>query len=126
MGRRTDLHNLLCDLLETFGIWIWDEIHFEEDTIHDAIEEEARRHVYFDPPENLRLKYPCIVYKLSRINSTYANNKPYTHDREYELTVISRKADSPIPGKVSDLPKCRHMRHFVNDNLHHDVFRIRW
>lgn len=80
--------------------------------------------VYFQPPENLELAYPCIIYEPEQIVALYANNLPYTNHTRYSVTVIDRDPESSITRQVVGLPMCRHDRHFVNDNLHHDVFTI--
>ena len=80
--------------------------------------------VYFQPPENLKLRYPCILYELENMKATHANNSPYAVHYHYSLTVIDRDPESAIARKIAQLPMCRHERHFVNDNLHHDVFTI--
>lgn len=80
--------------------------------------------VYFQPPENLKLVYPCIVYGLEQIEVFHANNVPYTCCDRYSVTVIDRDPESSITRQIAALPMCRHEQHFVNDNLHHDVFSI--
>ena len=35
------------------------------------------RNVYFQPPETMRLEYPCIVYFKNALPVNYANNKIY-------------------------------------------------
>ena len=124
MGLRSDFHEKLAACMYSLGRWLWDPFNFETDDIETAIQEEARRHVYFQPPEGFKLKYPCIVYELDRIETNFANNLPYLHNKRYSVTVITKDPDSEIPGLVADLPMCSHDRHFVNDNLHHDVFTI--
>lgn len=81
-------------------------------------------HVYYQPPENLQLAYPCIVYELEQINTLYANNKPFVLLDRFSATVIDRDPESTITRQIAEFPKCRHTQHFVNDNLHHDVFMI--
>lgn len=80
--------------------------------------------VYFQPPENLKLKYPCVIYELEKIEAIYANDSPYIATDRYSLTVIDRDPESAVTRKIALLPMCRHERHFVSDNLHHDVFTI--
>jgi hypothetical protein len=82
------------------------------------------RNVYFDPPESVKMKYDAIRYTRKQIENNYANDSVYNQNNCYELIVIYRDPDSDIPIKVSRLPKCRHDRHYVVDNLHHDVFTI--
>lgn len=81
-------------------------------------------HVYFQPPPSFMLSYPCIVYERSNIRTKSADNVPYKLDKEYTITVIDSNPDSVIPDKVSELPRCIFDRHFVTDNLNHDVFNI--
>lgn len=80
--------------------------------------------VYFQPPSNVQMTYPCIVYKRDRAETEFADNKPYSHDKGYQITVISRDPDDGIYDKVAALPKCTFDRFFTNDNLNHDVFTI--
>ena len=85
------------------------------------------QNVYFQPPESVRLEYPCIIYKRSSGRTTYADNKPYIFDKSYEVTVIDRDPDSPIVDAMAmHFPKSRYNRHMTVDNLHHDVFVVYW
>lgn len=98
--RRLDLQNLLQSLLP-----------------------EGQR-AYFQPPNNTALSYPCIVYNLDRIDTEYANNKPYSLFDRYSVTVIDRNPDSDIPDKVAKLPMSSWNRRFVSDKLNHTVFSL--
>ena len=82
------------------------------------------RNVYFQPPENIKMKYPAIVYTRSDIKNTYADNEVYKQDNVYQITVIDTNPDSDIVKKISKLPMCRYNRNFKSDNLNHDVFVI--
>lgn len=125
MGLRTGLHDLLCGVLASFGVWLWDPFEFSEAyTLEEAIAIESKRHVYFQPPENFKMVYPCIVYERSGIDARFANDAPYSHMKSYTITVIDKNPDTLIPDKVAMLPMCRFDRHFVSDNLNHDVFKI--
>ena len=98
MGRRLKLHEELCDILES-------------------------NNVYFQPPENVKLVYPCIIYSRSDIDTEYANNKVYRYTRAYELMVIGDDPDETISdGLLNHFSMIRHGRHFVSDNLNHDTF----
>lgn len=82
------------------------------------------RNVYFQPPATLKMNYDCIRYERAKIDSVYADNRPYQlHDR-YQLTVIYRDPDSELPRKIAALPMCSHERHYTADNLHHDIFNL--
>lgn len=84
------------------------------------------RNVYFQPPESLKLSYPAIVYKRSRINNRFANNDVYNQYDSYEVTVIDKNPDSQIARDISLFPKTRFDRNFVSENLNHTVFTINY
>lgn len=84
------------------------------------------RNVYFQPPESVRMSYPAIVYSLSSIDNTYANNGVYLQRDGYDVTFIHTDPDSEITDRISRLPMCRFVRRFVADNLYHDVFKINY
>lgn len=81
-------------------------------------------HVYFNPPESVRMQYPCIVYERDDIEPKYADNGVYGLFYRYQLTVIDEDPDSEYVEKVALLPQCRFVRHFIIDNLCHDIFTI--
>ena len=124
MGQRLGLHEMLCNALASLGVWLWDPFNFDEDNLPDAIATEARKHVYFEPPEGFKMSYPCIVYGREAIDTKFASNMPYSHQKRYTVKVIDQDPESIIPDAIADLPKCSFDRHFVSDNLHHDVFTI--
>lgn len=81
--------------------------------------------VYFQPPESLRMVYPCIVYSLADVSITYADNISYNDMRSYEVTFITKDPDNDYIDKMlSTFKYCRYNRRFVNDNLYHDVFTL--
>ena len=93
--------------------------------LHDLLVEVlGNNHVYFDPPEGIKMKYPAIVYFRSNIDNMSANNSVYMQSYFYELTVIDSDPDSEIVKQISKLPTCRFNRHFTSDNLNHDVFTL--
>lgn len=80
--------------------------------------------VYFQPPPNIQLEYPCIIYSRQRSNTTHADNSLYFHNMGYTVTVIDANPDSPILDKIARLPKSEFDRHFTVDHLNHDVFVV--
>lgn len=99
MGRRLDLHEVLCNAL-------------------------GSRNVYFQPPESIKLNYPAIVYNRQNRDVTPADNMPYIGEWVYQVVVIDKNPDSLIVERVADLPLTRYVRSFKSDNLNHDVFLI--
>lgn len=82
------------------------------------------RNVYFQPPETVKMNYPCIVYSRLSGDTQFANNKPYSFQLQYRVLVLDKNPDSVIPKKVSELPMCVFERHYVTNNLNHDLFNI--
>lgn len=80
--------------------------------------------VYFQPAENVRMKYPAIVYNRSDIDSYHANNLVYLNKTKYQVTIIDRDPDSKVVEHMSELPYCAFKQHFVSDSLNHDIFDL--
>lgn len=81
--------------------------------------------VYFQPPETVQMKYPCIVYSLSGIQTRRANNVVYAVSKRYAVTLITKDPDNDLIDKmVVDFPLCGFDRHFVSDNLYHYVYTL--
>ena len=81
-------------------------------------------HVYFQPPESVKLIYPCIIYEIRSGDTVYANDLPYRFDYSYNITVIDPDPDSEIPLEVAKLPMCKMDRFFTSDNLNHYAFTM--
>ena len=82
------------------------------------------RNVYFQPPESLKLKYPCIVYSKSNEDVRFADDTKYLKKDVYDITIIDRNPDSEIPDAISELKYCSFDRYFVSDNLNHYSYRL--
>lgn len=80
--------------------------------------------VYFQPPPNVQMQYPCIVYSIDSADTKFADNASYSHQWRYQLTVIDRNPDSEIPSKIVRLPLAKFSRRFTTNNLNHDVFEL--
>lgn len=80
--------------------------------------------VYFQPPETVTMQYPCIVYSRDNAKSQFADGIPYLYKKSYQVTVIDRDPDSPIPDKLAKLPLCTFLRFYTADNLNHDLFQL--
>ena len=97
MGQRMDLHNLLLA---------------------------TTPNVYFQPPPSVKLEYPCIIYKRDFEKAEFADNGPYKRRLRYQVTVIDRNPDSPLPPQIATLPLCVYDRFYTADNLNHDVYNL--
>ena len=79
-------------------------------------------HTYFEAPASVIMRYPCIRYSRSHIDTVYADNDSYLRHKRYELILIYEDADDDLPDRLMDELRASHERHYVSDNLHHDVF----
>ncbi|MFQ9446448.1 MAG: hypothetical protein ACLR4A_02880 [Christensenellales bacterium] len=82
MGRRVDLHQVFETIL-------------------------GSKNVYFQPPESVKLKYPCIIYDLSKLPVQHADDKPYLMGRGYDGILIDANPDTPLLDKLRKLPFLR-------------------
>ena len=80
--------------------------------------------VYFQPPESVKLQYPCIIYNLSYVDTTSADNLPYINHYRYLVTLITRNPDDPLIEAIKNLPQCKFDRYFTSDQLHHYSYEI--
>jgi hypothetical protein len=80
--------------------------------------------VYFQPPANVQMKFPAIVYRRARTDTKFADDSPYAMTNQYEMTLISRDPDEPVFAALRKMPMCEHETSFPADNLNHDVFNI--
>lgn len=93
--------------------------------LHSKLEELLEsKNVYYQPPESVKMKYDAIKYSKKNIVSVFASNGTYLHEDCYEIIVISRTPDHPVIEKLILLPYCSFDRHYVVDNLNHDVFTL--
>ena len=99
MDRRLELQRLLTDIL-------------------------GSRNVYFQPPETVKMSYPCIVYALDDIDINYADNISYTRTKRYKITLIDKDPDSLFVDKILSETRSSFNRFYTSDNLNHWVFLL--
>lgn len=95
--------------------------------LHEILKEimgGSSSNVYFQPPANIRMQYPCIVYQRDDALTEFAGNLPYSFNQRYQVTLIDRDPDHPAREKIAALPLCRYERYFAANNLNHDVFVV--
>jgi hypothetical protein len=80
---------------------------------------------YFQPGSNVRMSYPCIVYKFKTVDTDEADNKKYRMDDVYEITHVYKSPSSEKRKKfLGAFDFIHHDRQFINDGLYHDVFTL--
>ena len=81
-------------------------------------------HVYFQPPESVKMEYPAIIYTLSDIDPMRADNLFYGGKRQYQVTLITRDPDAPQIDEIAAFPLCSFDRWYAADNLNHYVYSL--
>lgn len=95
-----------------------------------ALQSELERfsnNVYFQPPSNIQLKYPCIVYNKTDATREFGNNRIYYRKQGYQITVIDKNPDSVIPDNLeSHFEYCVITDDFVTNNLNHTILNLHY
>lgn len=81
-------------------------------------------HVYFQPPENLKMVYPAIIYERYNIDINYATNSVFNTTTEYHVTIVDSDPDSLLVDKMSKFKTAQFVRHYATNGLNHDIFKI--
>ena len=81
--------------------------------------------LYYQPPESVKLSYPCIIYSLGGVETAHANNCPYWTALKFDLLLIDKDPSSVYAGRLFDgLCGCKLTRAYTADNLNHWAFSI--
>lgn len=81
--------------------------------------------VYFQPPANISMNYPCIVYQRIGVDTDSANDKNYIQTDSYQLTVIVKDPEDNIADTLLDsFSKISITSAFTLDNLHHTYLSL--
>lgn len=80
---------------------------------------------YYEPPADVRMSYPCVVYSLGNMDDVRADDIHYTRRLRFMVTTISANPDSEWPQLILDyFPYARFDRNYSADNLSHNVIMI--
>lgn len=81
--------------------------------------------VYFQPPESIKLKYPCIVYSKTSMPKVNADDSSYKINTGYKVIFVHREPDmDDIVKEILKLPRSRYSTCYASDNLYHDALEI--
>lgn len=120
INNRLGLQTLLESLFASLNLGGTDEAIEDRGAFDPATD----ANVYFQPPESVKLRYPCIIYSRDSEKTDFANDKPYQHKIQYMVIVIDPNPDSVLLEEVAMLPTSTFIRHYTADNLNHDVYNI--
>ena len=100
MNKRLELHDKLCELV-------------------------GNTNVYFQPPESVKLSYPCVIYNIGVGDAKRADNTVYLYTNSYEVLFIFKKPNLEIIEQVlRKIPMSKLSRCYIADNLNHYAFKI--
>ncbi len=80
--------------------------------------------VYFQPPENISMVYPAVVYNKSNIDTIHADNSLYAKKVTYQVTIISHDPDNTMGEFLLTALLARWVRGFNSNNLNHEIYEI--
>ena len=114
MERRSDL--LLQELRDLLGT---DEVYFQP-SADAGISEQGESYIFTG------IDYPCFIVERTTSYQPKADDKTYLFRPGYQVTYINRDEPDPemLETMVMHFQNISYDRHFVSDNLHHDVFMI--
>lgn len=99
--RREDLHEILCELL-------------------------GSRYVYYQPPDNVLMHYPCIVYHPNPSEDRYADNTRYIVSYSYNVQIIANNPEFALFDSFPDnfMYCTENAPRFEKDNLNHVNYKL--
>lgn len=80
--------------------------------------------VYFQPPENLKIGYPAVVFHLSKIEIDHASDAPYKGAREYSVTLITKDPEPDVIDEILKIPYSSLDTTYISDGMNHFVFTV--
>lgn len=78
--------------------------------------------VYFQPPENLKIGYPAVIFHLSKIKVDRADDAPYKGAREYSVTLITKEPEPEVLDEILKIPYTTLDTTYIADGMNHFVF----
>lgn len=81
--------------------------------------------VYYQPPSNIKMNYPCIIYSKSGKIRNYADDIIYRNRQQYSITVIEVDPDSEVADRMElEIPSCVISQYYTVDNLNHTTLNL--
>lgn len=81
--------------------------------------------VYFEPPENIKIDYPCFIYELEIPLNVTANNQSYILFTHYNIVYIDSNPDNDMIKKlIQNFKNISAGNPYTVNNLHHYPFDL--
>ena len=91
-------------------------------SLQSELESICGTNVYFQPPETLTLKYPCVIYQIIDSPSVYADGIKYKQAIKFQIMYVTKKAVDDVVDKILRNPFFNFQRFFASAGLNHYVF----
>lgn len=83
------------------------------------------RKVYFQPPESVKLEFPCIIYRWDGNAEKYADDMAYKSKRHYHLVIADYDPDSVIPDVFQkNFTYAKLERTYTSDGMNHWAYSL--
>lgn len=92
------------------------------DLLHFLQKAVDHNRVYFQPPENLKIGYPAVIFHLSKIKLDHAGDVPYKGAREYSVTLITKEPEPEVLDEILKIPYTTLDTTYTADGMNHFVF----
>lgn len=93
----------------------------------DLIELLGSDNVYFDPPELVKIQYPCFIYQSDIPFNVKANNHSYLLKNRYSVLYVDEDPDSGIQmikRLLETFSESSAGNPYISENLHHYPFDV--
>lgn len=95
-----------------------------KDLLHLLKKAVAHNRVYFQPPENLRMDYPAVIFHLSRNKTTHASDGRFKDNQEYTVILITEDPQPDALDAILNIPYSTLETTYVSNGMNHFVFTI--
>ena len=81
--------------------------------------------VYFQPPETIKLRYPCIVYSLDPTYTRHADNRNYIITNRYHIKHIYKSLSKSLKDQfLTEFMMISHDNRMIADGMYNDDFTL--
>ena len=80
--------------------------------------------VYFQPPESVKMQYPCIRYNLAKIPVVHADDKAYLMNPKYVIVYISPEPDDETRFTLVRDLGVPIIQTYAKDGLYHYIYEL--
>lgn len=83
------------------------------------------KNVYFQPPESIKLKYPCVIYSKQPFRTVRANNTAWINNRPYRVVIVCSDGDNKFAEMLlNGFKYCSYDSRYISNNMYHDSLTI--